>query len=470
MITDRQMKGRGTGPNDLWLTHSLGRGCGALMARLPGSGERASAERAFYFRYTDSGGKRATLKLGTYAERGVDGGLTVAEAMRKATELSRLYQDGVRDLREHLEAERAEREAERQRAAAARAAAEEEAARRLSVRRLFIRWQETELRARTGADGKRTGRKDDGESIRQLFEKRVFPVIGERPVEEVRKAELMEILDAARNDGRMRTANILLATLKQMFRFALVREVIDRNPLDTVTRRDAGGTEAPRDRVLSADEIRKLAAALPTANMDGPSVCAVWLILATALRISECMGARRSDIDLRARTWYVPESKGQRDHTVHLSDFAVRQIEEIERLHAIRDARRAQRSGKPEDGERSPWMFPNVRRTGHVDITTFGKQLADRQKDPTRRLKGRTAASSALALPGGRWTAHDLRRTAATMMAELGVSADVIDECLNHVIENKVRRTYIRDRRLKAQAEAFDLLGARLDELTRSVA
>ena len=51
------------------------------------------------------------------------------------------------------------------------------------------------------------------------------------------------------------------------------------------------------------------------------------------------------------------------------------------------------------------------------------------------------------------------------MMAELGVRSDVIDECLNHVIAERVRRTYIRDRRLPEQARAFDALGARLQAL-----
>jgi hypothetical protein len=39
-------------------------------------------------------------------------------------------------------------------------------------------------------------------------------------------------------------------------------------------------------------------------------------------------------------------------------------------------------------------------------------------------------------------------------MAELGVSGDVIDECLNHIIESRVRRVYVRNRRLSDQAKA----------------
>jgi hypothetical protein len=50
-------------------------------------------------------------------------------------------------------------------------------------------------------------------------------------------------------------------------------------------------------------------------------------------------------------------------------------------------------------------------------------------------------------------------------MASLGISGDVIDECLNHMIESRMRRTYIRDRRSAAQAKAFDALGSHLKAL-----
>jgi integrase len=107
-------------------------------------------------------------------------------------------------------------------------------------------------------------------------------------------------------------------------------------------------------------------------------------------------------------------------------------------------------------------LFPGRGSEGPVGVKSLGKQLSDRQREPQRRLAGRTNDTSALLLPGGRWTAHDLRRTAATLMAGLGISGDVIDECLNHIIESRVRRTYMRDRRAAEQSRAFDALGARL--------
>jgi integrase len=296
----------------------------------------------------------------------------------------------------------------------------------------------------------------------------VFPVLADVPAADVTKADLMAILDRARSDGRLRTANMLLAELKQMYRFALVREIVSRNPLDTVTRRDAGGPNTIRDRVLSADEVKALHAALPGTALDARSKLVLWLILGTAVRISEALGARWSHVDLEAKTWHLPETKNQRDHTVHLSEFAVRQFKALQALQGVQMGRRIPRQHDDDDDTASitDWVFPAADGRRPIEATTFAKKLAERQKPPERRFKGRTAKPATLALPGGRWTAHDLRRTAATMMAELGVSGDVIDECLNHMIESRVRRIYIRDRRLGEQALAFDALGARLQALT----
>jgi len=81
-------------------------------------------------------------------------------------------------------------------------------------------------------------------------------------------------------------------------------------------------------------------------------------------------------------------------------------------------------------------------------------------------MQNRTKATEALSLPGGRWTAHDLRRTAATLMARLGFGSDTINECLNHMQSDRMARVYIQDRREADQVRAFDALGARLASLT----
>jgi integrase len=64
----------------------------------------------------------------------------------------------------------------------------------------------------------------------------------------------------------------------------------------------------------------------------------------------------------------------------------------------------------------------------------------------------------------GAWTAHDLRRTASTMMQAMGVSPDVIDRCQNHVLPgSKIRRHYLHHDYANEKREAWYLLGERLD-------
>lgn len=453
-ITEKGMRGR-PGAKDTWLLQPFKRGAGVFVGRITPSGERL-----FYFRFTDPRGQRPFLPIGPFHPKGT-AGLTVAQAYDKAAELSALYRRGVKDLRAHFarldeEAHQAVSDAE---AARRQAATDAERAARaterlLTVRRLFEQWQRAELAPQVQADGTRTGRKDGGEWVRLSFERRVFPRVGDMLAQDVKRADLMALLDDCKAGGALRTANVLFTDLRQMFRFGVEREIVTTNPLDGIRRQNVGGKSTERDRVLTADELRALGKATPDAQLHPRSAIAIWLILATACRIGELMGARWEHIDEEAQTLYLPDTKNQRDHTVHLSDFAQRCVLA---LHALRET--------GTDGQPSPWLFPNTERTGPVCVKSFGKQLADRQRPAERRMSGRTKATESLILAGGKWTAHDLRRTAATLMAGLGISTDVIDECLNHKLQSKMAKVYIQDRRQAEQARAFDALGQRLDAI-----
>jgi integrase len=475
-LTDKDITTEATDV-DQWLTEFAPRGTGRFMCRISRGGERS-----FYFRYTTSNGDRDTLRIGAYHPKGING-YSLAQARARAMEWRRLCSTGVRDLRDHLEnLASAAKDAE---ARATRVAAETDDAailerqRRLTLRALFERWRTGSLQPRLRADGKRIRRKDGGQYTADQFERYVLPKLGNQFSTEVRKADLMAILDNVRAAGKLRTCNVLLADLKQMFSFALVREIVDRNPLDLVTKNDAGGSDALRERVLTIEEITALPRLLSTARINPRTEAAIWLILATGARVGELTEAVWNDeglsldelavlpevasvklgvVDAVNRRWYLPTTKNEREHTIHLSDFALRQIAKIE---ALREARIT------DDGQEVivPWLFPNSAATGPVNVKSFGKQLADRQRPPERRLKGRSKQTDSLRLSGGRWTAHDLRRTTGKLMASIGISGDVIDECLNHVIESRVRRTYIRDRRPLEQANAFDALGSRLAQI-----
>ena len=476
-------------------------------------GDELRAGKGLYLRLTQGGafwvcryrspvtGKQVRAQLWADDDQGVipfpDASLD--EARRRAGNLHALVARGIDPV---LQAEQKRKdeslaaEAERQRLAdeqrqreAAALAAQIEQQRRKSVRQVFDQWRATELQPLVRADGKRIGRKDGGRYVLEQFTRHVFPLIGDMALEDVRKSDLLGLLDAQIAAGKARTANVLLADLKQMLDFALERELVAVNPLATTKKAKVGGKDVERERVLSEAEIRQLAAALPNARLSPRGTCAIFLTLATGVRVGELMGATWADslpttamdrkarldelqavaeaddvklgvVDLAARTWFMPTTKNQRDHTIHLSDFAISQLA---KLHALREV-----LPDSADGALSPWVFPATDTRRPVCIKSFGKQLADRQRPPEQRMANRSKATTALMLAGGKWTAHDLRRTSGTLMARLGFSTDTINECLNHITADRMARVYIRDRREADQARAFDALGGKLDALVSS--
>jgi len=491
-ITDKAMQGNATA-DEQWLTESFGRGAGALLGRITPTGSRF-----FYFRYAGTT-RQVRLPIGPFHPKG-DGHakFTVGQARVQAmTWVALRREEKVADLREFLAQAEADRQqaadSDRKRAAedqrqleASALAAESERERRKTVRQVFAQWRATELQPRIRADGKRVGRKDGGQYVLEQFTRHVFPLVGDMALEDVRKADLFQVLDAQTTSGKARTANVLLADLKQMLDFALDRELITVNPLATIKKAKVGGNDVQRERVLAESELQQLVDALPASRLNRRSVSAVWLTLATGVRVGELMGAVWADtlpgepkprtaalealqtqsdtegvklgiVDLVARTWFLPTTKNQRHHTIHLSDFAIVQFE---KLHEMREMLTS-----AVDGTLSPWVFPATDNARPVCIKSFGKQLADRQRPAEQRLQNRSKATEALALAGGRWTAHDLRRTTGTMMARLGFSTDTINECLNHITTDRMARVYIHDRREADQARAFDALGNRLAEL-----
>ena len=145
-----------------------------------------------------------------------------------------LFRSGVKDLHEHFRQEEAQRQQAKQQEEDARAEALQQAQRRLTVRQLFQRWQATDLQPGIRADGKRTGRKDGGEYVRQQFERHVFPSIGDLAATDLRKADVLTVIDAQTAKGQARTASVLLSDLRQMMSFALDRELIEADPLATL--------------------------------------------------------------------------------------------------------------------------------------------------------------------------------------------------------------------------------------------
>jgi len=432
-ITDRKIAGKAD--KETWLTEDAPKGCGRFAVRL-----RPNGERLFYFRYTSSTGQRIRLPLGNYDPTSTDG-LTLKQARSKAGELSKLYQSGITDIREHLEAEEASRIAKRDAELAQHQREQQAIAARKTVSELFDHWASVDL----------INRKDGGKEVRRMAKKDILPIIGQLAVEDVRKGHITEVTDKLLARGVNRMAKVIFSLMRQMFTFAVDRDMIEFNPTANIRKAKIGGKDIERDRILSEDEIRQLVHQLPGADLLHTTEVAIWLTLSTCCRIGELLAAEWQHIDLKNGTWLIPEenSKNSKAHTVYLSPFA---LEQFKRLLSI-------------TGD-SAWCYPNRTDSNHVCSKTVTKQLSDRQRAPEQGiLSNRSANPQALLLAGGRWTPHDLRRTGATMMTALGVLPEVAERCLNHTEENRVKRTYQRHSYQNEMRHAWELLGDRIELL-----
>ena len=313
---------------------------------------------------------------------------------------------------------------------------------RMTVNDLFERWATVEL----------IRRKDGGKEIRRMFQKDVLPVIGALAVEDVRKGHITEVTDVLLARGVTRMAKLIFSLIRQMFRYAVDRDVIENDPSAAIRKARIGGKPTERDRVLSEDEIKALRTQIPSARLLESTELAIWLALSTCCRIGELLCAEWKDVRLDSREWFIPSenSKNGKPHTVYLSDFA---MHHFENLRSISGASR--------------WCFPNRNDSEHVCEKTVTKQLGDRQRGEADPLSRRSACTSALVLSGGRWTPHDLRRTGATMMTALGVIPEVAEKCLNHTEESRVKRTYQRHSYDAEKQDAWRRLGERLELLMR---
>ena len=306
---------------------------------------------------------------------------------------------------------------------------------RMTVKELFERWEKAEL----------VDRKDKGVEVRRMFAKDVFPHIGDLAAEDVRKGHVMAVIDKIKQRGVSRMARVIFSLVRQMMLFAVDRELIESDPTSAIRKSKAVGKDAERDRVLSEDEIQLLCDKLAESGLTDHVKAAIWIMLSTCCRVGELSKAKWKDVDLEQRRWRIPPevAKNESEHIIALSDFAASQFQILKQYQTS-----------------MTWVYPSRNGDKHLDEKTITKQIRDRQR--TERLKGRAKPSCILLLPGGQWTSHDLRRSGATLMGELGVAGDVIERCLNHVEQNKIKRTYQRQRIEQAKADAWQLLGERL--------
>lgn len=284
----------------------------------------------------------------------------------------------------------------------------------------------------------------------------VLPRLGRRKVADVTRRELADLLHeklaavlASRKGSTGASVNRLHAALQRLFGKAVTWGWIENSPAD---RLEKPVEERSRAHVLDEGNLPRLWKALGTLN-DERMTLALRLQLVTATRLGEVVGARVEELDLAAGLWVIPpeRSKNGRPHEVPLSPLAVHLFRRALALAELRRSSRLERHGEQ---PARPHVFPGWRMAGKVPHL---------RRDSVDRAFRDLVARIGL----GGLVPHDLRRTAATGMAGLGVEPHVVEAVLGHVSTFKggVAGTYNRHAYAREKREALALWADHVAEL-----
>jgi integrase len=276
---------------------------------------------------------------------------------------------------------------------------------------------------------------------RRYLDKYLLPKLGRLAASDVTPADVARVLDELK--GRAPTAaNDLLRFTRRIFAFGVRRRLVTSNPAaDFSPRLDAGGTERARSRALGAVELARLFEKMrETTNFGEDNLIAVKLLLALCVRKGELLGARWAEFDLDGETtagavWHLPASRTKTGETLDIPLAPA----VVEWLHALRVL-----------GAASEFIFPKRRRD-------------PRERVPHMGIDTLNVALQRVAYGLPHFTLHDLRRTARTHLAALGVRREVAERCLGHKLRGVEgtydRHDYFRERRMALESWATLLQG-----------
>jgi integrase len=217
-----------------------------------------------------------------------------------------------------------------------------------------------------------------------------------RRLSEIARPDIHDLLDAIADRPAPVLAGKVFKTLRRLCGWAVDRGLIGHSPCEGIKRANA---ERSRDRVLSDEELRLVWQACGD-EIGWPFGPLIQALILTGARRDEVSSMRWSELDFAAKVWVLPKerSKNKIAHQVPLAPQAMAIFERLPRI---------------------AWPVDFIFTTnGRTAVSGFS------------RAKARIDAKMGDA---AHWTLHDLRRTAASGMARLGIGVPVIEKVLNHV-------------------------------------
>jgi integrase len=277
----------------------------------------------------------------------------------------------------------------------------------------------------------------------------VLPKWGKRRYDQIERSDVVELLEGIIKAGSPVQANRVQALISMVYSFALDAGLVKANPCSRLKKR---GAETRETRVLTDDEIRQFWSRSVLPPVTRKVGLALRLVLLTGCRPGEAAGLARTElVDLETpekAAWLLPadRAKNGRAHLVPLSEPALKTV--LSAMELIGDADQS--------------LFPSpVERGGPIG----GHALTVAMKRMTGKIEGPALKTWKLDPP----TPHDLRRTVATRLAQLGVASEDIAALLNHVRTDVTGRHYDQYQRAAEKRRALETWALAVDEILSDV-
>ncbi len=253
--------------------------------------------------------------------------------------------------------------------------------------------------------------KKSGDRDRALLARNVLPHWGTRKANDISRGDVAILMDKIQLRGALIQANRTHSVISRMYNWAVEREMVEKNPVVGLR---APVKETPRERCLSDEELGRFLSRLDTTQLALATRLSLRFQVLTACRPGEAAGARWSEIDFDAAIWRLPgeRTKNAMVHVLPMSPQA---------LQVLREAKALDKG--------AGFCFPSPR-------DSRGKPIN------TNSIAG-SVANNLKIFDVEPFHPHDLRRTAATGIAELGADWTVLQKILNHKLRGETAK-YVR--------------------------
>lgn len=249
-----------------------------------------------------------------------------------------------------------------------------------------------------------------------VYERDIKPYWGNRLLQEITSDDLRILCQRIVKRNAPATAIHARDIIKQIYAYAILHGEKITSPAEKVPPASIA-TFVPRERALSPTEIRimlKIMEKVPTL----PTIrLGLRLLLLTMVRKSELQDATWDEVHFSDALWSIPKERMKRSkpHNVYLSNQA------LDIFIALKTC-----SGN------SRYVLPSrYDADAPMSRATFNRVTASIAENA--RKEG---------LPLEPFTVHDLRRTASTLLNEMGFNSDWIEKCLAHENRSSSRHVY----------------------------